>query len=234
MSIPRFPGRTPRHGPVAAAALLVAVPFLLAVPAADADTYKWVDRQGQVHYTDTPPPQGVPFDVIKAPAHSATPPPPPSTSPALQTAPPSPPPKPAPAVPADDTAAKQGACVDALYQIALLNEKQPVYKPLAGGKRHYIDDPERPAEIERLQTLRDANCSEDPATFQAQQRRARDLMFAMSRNCLEALDKLANYEDPATHTPDDQLERQRAFVAQYCRGAERTDLWRGDAFRDYR
>lgn len=234
MAATQSPVRGSRRVTPATAAALLGALLVVAIPAADADTYRWIDKQGQVHYTDTPPPQGVPYDVIKAPAHRAAPPPPPSTPPALQPAPPSPPPKPAPAVPPDDTAARDSACVDALYQIALLNEKQPVYKPLAGGKRHYIDDPERPAEIERLQALRDANCSEDSATIQAQQRRARDLMFAMSRNCLEALDKLANYEDPATRTPNDQIERQRAFVAQYCRGAERTDLWRGDAFRDYR
>jgi hypothetical protein len=56
-------------------------------------------------------------------------------------------------------------------------------------------------------------------------------MAALSRQCAEARDKLAAYEDPATHTPDDQIERQRAFVERHCRGGERTDLWLGDWIR---
>jgi len=128
-------------------------------------------------------------------------------------------------------AAQDRACVDALYQITLLNERRPVFKQAADGSRRYIEDSERPAELARLQRVRDQTCSDDPTTRRSQEQGAGQLMFAMSPGCADARDKLANYEDPATHTPDSQIERQRAFVEQKCRGGERIDLWRGDWIR---
>jgi len=130
-----------------------------------------------------------------------------------------------------DAAAQDRACVDALYQITLLNERRPVFKQAADGSRRYIEDAERPAELARLLGVRDQSCSDDPTTRRSQEQGADQLMFAMSPGCAEARDKLANYEDPATHTPDDQIARQRAFVEQHCRGGERIDLWRGDWIR---
>jgi hypothetical protein len=209
---------------------LVALLVGLAIPFAGADTYKWVDKQGQVHYTDSPP-AGVPYEVIAAPRVPAAPLParPPSTAaPAPIFAAPA---TPAPKAPAVDAAAVDRACVDALYQITLLNERRPVFKQAADGSRRYIEDAERPAELARLLGLRDQTCSGDAATRRSQDQRADQLMIAMSPGCAEARDKLANYEDPATHTPDDQIMRQRAFVEQKCRGGERSDLWRGDWIR---
>jgi len=209
---------------------LIALLVGLAIPVADADTYKWVDKQGQVHYTDTPP-AGVPYEVIAAPSAPATP--LPARAPSTATPPPiaAAPAKPAPTAPVLDAAAQDRACVDALFQITLLNQRQPVFKQAADGSRRYIEDSERPAELARLQRVRDQTCSDDPTTRRSQEQRADQLMIAMSPRCAEARDKLANYEDPATHTPDDQIERQRAFVEQHCRGGERTDLWQGDWIR---
>jgi hypothetical protein len=50
-------------------------------------------------------------------------------------------------------------CVEALYELALLEGKYKVYKPAAGDARTYLDDADRPAEIARLQAVRDASCS---------------------------------------------------------------------------
>jgi hypothetical protein len=127
--------------------------------------------------------------------------------------------------------ASDSDCVDALYQVAVLEQQRPVFKQATDGTRRYLDDADRPAELARLRALRDANCSDDPETRESQQQRAEELMAALSRQCAEARDKLAAYEDPATHTPDDQIERQRAFVERHCRGGERTDLWLGDWIR---
>lgn len=202
----------------------------LAVPMAHADTYKWVDKQGQVHYSDTPP-VGVHYEVIAAPRAPAAAPAaaaPSTATPLPATAEPA---RPAPSALVVDDAAGDRACVDALYQITLLNQRQPVFKQAADGSRRYVEDAERPAEIARLQGVRDQNCSDDPTSQRSQAQRAGQLMVAMSPGCAEARDKLANYEDPATHTPDDQIARQRAFVEQNCRGGERIDLWRGDWIR---
>jgi len=209
---------------------LVALLVWLAIPIAGADTYKWVDKQGQVHYTDTPP-AGVPYEVIAAPRAPAAPLPahPPSTAapPPISAAPATP----APISQAVNAAADDRVCVDALYQITLLNERRPVFKQATDGSRRYIEDAERPAELARLQGVRDQTCSDDSTTRRSQEQHADQLMIAMSPGCAEARDKLANYEDPATHTPDDQIARQRAFAEQNCRGGERIDLWGGDWIR---
>jgi len=209
---------------------LTAALVVLAIPMADAGTYKWVDKQGQVHYSDTPP-VGVHYEVIAAPHSPAAA--PPAAAPSTATPSPSPavPARPVPSTPVVDDVAKDRTCVDALYQLTLLNQRQPVFKQAADGSRRYIEDGERPAEIVRLQAERDQNCSDDPATHRLQVQRAGQLMTAMSPRCAEARDELANYEDPATHTPDDQIARQRAFVEQNCSGGERVDLWRGDWIR---
>lgn len=209
---------------------LIALLVGVATPVADANTYKWVDEQGQVHYTDTPP-AGVPYEVITAPRAPAAPPSARAPSTAMPLAAPAAPASPAPTGPVVDAAAQDHTCVDALYQITLLNQRQPVFKQFADGSRRYIEDAERPAELARLQQVRDQACSDDPATLESQEQRAGQLMRAMSPRCAEARDQLANYQDPATHTPDDQIARQRAFVEQNCRGGERVDLWRGDWIR---
>lgn len=208
--------------------VLVTALAALAIPTAEADTYKWVDEQGHVHFSDTPP-VGVRYETIApsrappaAPRAPATAAPPPSTTV---------PPRPAPPAPVVDEVGQDRACVDALYQIELLNQRQPVFKQAADGSRRYIEDTERPAEVARLEAVRDQNCSDDPATRHSQVQRAGQLMVAMSPRCAEARDQLASYEDPATHTPDDQIARQRAFVERNCGGGERIDLWRGDWIR---
>lgn len=193
-----------------------------------ATTYKWVDRDGQVHLSDTPP-QGMPYEVIVTPDRAPAPPPQTPSRPAPPT-PAAPAPPTAPTSPSDE-ARRDAACVDALYQVELLGQQRPVFRQAPDGTRVYLADADRPAELQRLLRERDANCSDDPAVRAAQQRRSNELMISLSRQCAEARDKLANYEDPDTHTPDDVIERQRARVEQYCRGSERLDLWLGDWIR---
>ncbi|MBK6350196.1 MAG: DUF4124 domain-containing protein [Proteobacteria bacterium] len=45
---------------------------ILLLPLLLGTTYKWVDPQGQVHFSDSPPPAGTAYEVV------ATPPPPPA------------------------------------------------------------------------------------------------------------------------------------------------------------
>lgn len=226
----RWSGLRLRFGAFARGIGLSALLVGLAIPVADADTYKWVDKQGQVHYTDIPP-VGVPYEVIAAPRAPAAP--LPARAPSSATPPPisAAPAKPVSTAPPVEAAAQDRACVDALYQITLLNQRQPVFMQAADGSRRYIADAERPAELARLLGVRDRTCSDDPTTRRSQEQGAGQLMVAMSPRCAEARDKLANYEDPATHTPEDQITRERAFVEQNCRGGERIDLWRGDWIR---
>ena len=230
MAPAQLPGRRPRHHVASSGVGLLALLLGLVPPGTEADTYKWVDRQGQVHYSDTPP-VDVPYEIIGTPGRPASLPPTPGPTGAAPPRPATEPPKAAPAESPADAAARDRACVDALYQVALLNQQRPVFRQAPDGSRRYLEDAARPAELERLLGVRDANCSDDPGTRRSQEQRAEELMMALSRRCAEARDKLANYEDPATHTPDDQIERQRAFVERYCRGGERTDVWLGDWIR---
>lgn len=49
--------------------------LLIGVTAVSADVYKWVDQQGETHYSQSPPPQNQKAELIKAP-------PPPAINPA--------------------------------------------------------------------------------------------------------------------------------------------------------
>jgi hypothetical protein len=44
--------------------LLIATALLLAAPLVVAQTYKWTDANGTVHYSDSPPPQGTKYNKV--------------------------------------------------------------------------------------------------------------------------------------------------------------------------
>jgi hypothetical protein len=214
----------------AAVRLLAVVALACIGPVVTADTYKWVDASGQVHYSDTPP-AGIPYEVIRTPtstpATPAEPLPerPPVVSPA-GTVPVQRAPQHAGTSAADS--ARDRACVDALYQSALLNEKRRAYRPGPGGTRTYLADDARPAELERLARERDANCSDDPATRSSQERRAAELGVTLSPDCQTSRGKLDLMLDPASRTPDSEIERQRDYLKEHCPGEDRADLWMAD------
>jgi hypothetical protein len=213
---------------ITASCLLV----LLCTPCLAATTYKWVDERGQVHFTDAPP-VGVAYEIIAGPSRS------PEHAAAMPSSPVSAatgtPPGPVP-VAAKGTAAvppvihsrDDGKCVDALYQINLLGEKRRVFKPGPDGTRDYIDDADRPAEIERLGRQRDENCSADPAERKAQDLRADQLMESLSPDCQSAREDLQDMQSPSTRTPASEIERKRQYVSDHCPGEDRTDLWMAD------
>lgn len=223
-----FPSRRRMTWTVAARHCGLSLLAVLAIaPGAVATTYKWVDERGQVHYSDTPP-SGVTYEIVPAPHHVPAP-PPPAAAPAPAVAAPAAPPQPAPSTePAATPAPDDGKCVDALYQIALLSEKRRAFKPGPNDTRIYIEDRDRPAEIERLSRERDTNCSDEQATRMSQQQRAAELMQTLSPDCQSAREKLENMLSPSTRTPDSEIERQRAYLQEHCPGAGRDDLWMAD------
>lgn len=120
--------------------LLVALLFVVGA------IYKWVDAQGRVHYSDTPPP-GREDEVV-------------TTSPG----------------PSDEQQAEArqrsqeaGAelavqvCADAQVQRMTLDLQTPVYRRASGGVRVFPADLERPAEKLRLDDVIARNCSDDPS-----------------------------------------------------------------------
>jgi hypothetical protein len=200
-------------------ALLLLVPLLLGT------TYRWIDRQGQVHYTDTPPPAGTDYEIVAAP-HAPAPvePAPPPEAPQAQPAAAPPPVVPEVAVATRD----EGLCIDALYQLQVLAGQWRVYKPGPGDDRTYLNDRDRPAEIGRLTRQRDANCSEDPATLDSQRQRADELFRALSPECREAREKLQNMLRSTARTAPSHIENQQAFIAQRCPDLSREGVWLQD------
>jgi hypothetical protein len=215
---------------------LVLLGIALLVPCLLGTTYKWTDAQGQVHFTDTPPPAGVPYEAIGAP-HGPTPAAavaPPTVAPAAE-------PQPAavaPALPVDQRAVavptdvrNDARCVEALFQLQLLVEKYKVYKGPDDARR-YLDDADRPAEIERLTRVRDESCSEDPQVQGSQQRRAAQLFQTLHPQCREARERLANLQRPSARSSPGDIELQRDYIIRSCPEIpgvdERTDLWRAD------
>jgi hypothetical protein len=199
---------------------------LALAPCALATTYKWVDEHGQVHYTDTPP-AGIAYEIV-APPHPPPAPPPPAAMPATVTPEAAGPQQVPAAEPVATPAPDDGKCVDALYQIELLGEKRRAFRPGPDDTRIYIEDRDRPSEIERLSRERDANCSSDPELRQSQQLRADQLMQTLSPDCQSAREKLEDMLSPSTRTPDSEIERQRIYLQDHCPGPGRSDLWMAD------
>lgn len=201
------------------------LPILL-VPLLLGTTYKWVDRQGQVHYTDTPPPAGTAHEVIAAP-HLPSPevPAPPSVTPQV------PPVEVLLGQPVLGTAAAgrdDDRCVDALYQLQVLAGQWRVYKPGPGDDRTYLHDRDRPAEIERLSRERDESCGDDPSVRDSQWRRADELFQALGPECREAREKLQNMLRPTARTAPSHIENQQAFIAARCPDVSREGVWLQD------
>lgn len=129
------------------------------------------------------------------------------------------------------TARDDERCVEALFQLQLLVGKYKVYKGPDDARR-YLDDPDRPAEIERLARERDESCSHDQPLQGSQQRRAAQLFQALHPDCREAREKLVNMQRPSARSSPGDVEKQREYVARLCPeipGVDsRTDLWRAD------
>jgi hypothetical protein len=213
--------RKSRHAASITLTLILLVPLLLGT------TYKWIDEQGQLHYTDTAPPAGTAYEIVAAP-HAPAPveqqAPPPVTAETL-------PAEPTPSATVPEVAAAagdDGRCVDALYQLQVLAGGWRVYKPGPGTDRTYLHDRDRPAEIERLSRERDDNCSDDPAVLDSQRRRADELFRALGPDCREAREKLENMQRPTARTAPSHIENQRAFIAARCPDLSRDGVWLQD------
>jgi hypothetical protein len=119
-------------------------------------------------------------------------------------------------------------CVDALFQLQVLQGDWKVYKAGPGDERTYLADRDRPVEIARLERERDASCSDDPDTLASQRRRASDLFQAMSPDCREAREKLQNLQRPTARSAPSDVERQQAWITAHCPGVQRDGVWLAD------
>lgn len=119
-------------------------------------------------------------------------------------------------------------CVDALFQLQVLAGDWKVYKAGPGDERFYLDDRDRPAEIERLARERDATCSDDPEALASQKRRAADLFLSMSPDCREAREKLLNLQRPTAKSAPSDIAKQQAWIAAHCPDVHRDGVWLAD------
>jgi hypothetical protein len=206
--------------------------FLLA-PLLMGTTYKWIDPQGQVHFSDAPPSAGTAYEVV-APTRL----PPVSPSAPLATRPAPEAPEAVPPATADsqareaddisDAPAADTRCVDALFQLKVLAGDWKVYRPGPGNDRTYLSDRDRPAEIARLSSERDSSCSEEPEVLALQQQRASELFEALSPGCREAREKLLNLQRPTAHSAPSDIEKQQAYIAAHCPDVSRDGVWLAD------
>lgn len=212
----------------------VAVAAILLTPLLLGATYKWIDKQGQVHFTDSPPPAGVAYEIVAPPPRSPSAPSMATPAPVAPAAVPAAVPAPLPESPADAVDATAGTapddtrCVDALYQLQVLAGDWRVYKPVPGNERTYLNDRDRPLEIGRLGIERDANCSDEPDLLASQKRRASELFQALSPGCREAREKLQNLQKPTARSAPSDIQKQQDYIRTHCPDVSRDGVWLAD------
>ena len=119
-------------------------------------------------------------------------------------------------------------CVKALAQLKLLKEPVRVYKQGQGESRVYLPDRDRPGEIQRLNERAVASCSADDDVRRQQDANANRLIIALSVRCAAYRDELAMLQRPGSRAREQDIERRRLFVAEYCPDVSREDVWLPD------
>ena len=139
--------------------LIAALLVCAALPAVGQSIYSWKDSSGQVHYSDTPPPEGNTRTLKRTPLAPAAK----ATSAADQGSPAAPSAaeqelafrkRRAEAAEADEKARKDKArdeerqrdCADAKAQLAGLESGQRLTRFTANGEKEYLDDEQRAIE----------------------------------------------------------------------------------------
>jgi hypothetical protein len=156
---------------------VLAIGLLLAFAAgASAQLYRWVDKDGKVRYSDTPP-VGVKATTLRPPPGSYAPAPAPGAGAEAKDA------KKGPLTPAEqeadfrkrqmeaqkardkddqasrDALAKQDNCARARESLASLESGQRITRAGADGERYYIDDAQRAAEIDKARQSVNSWCN---------------------------------------------------------------------------
>lgn len=209
--------------------------FTLLGPFAFADIYKWVDKDGKVHFGDKPP-QGMESERMQV-EPSAVPVQPDEgelrrrrlleqaekdaarriEAQRARAA--------AEQAEKEEHLAQEQRCLEARKQLAVLQEQLPVYRDEEGkfrakwlhdtyqGERKYLDDAIRTSEIKRARQKIATNCQRpDDAEEQelARKQWIRGEWCAAARADLEALER------PGARTPRQTLEEKRQEVERYC------------------
>ena len=116
-------------------------------------------------------------------------------------------------------------CVDALEQLEALQTVAPVYKLTEVHKRRYLDDADRPAEVDRLKIIVADSCSAKPKHRQRQESEAERLHLVRSAGCMQDRDRLSMMEKKDARTPEDDLARTRKRVLAQCPDVDLSNVW---------
>lgn len=111
-------------------------------------------------------------------------------------------------------------CVEALEQVATIKTQLPVYKFTADGQQQYLQDADRPAEIDRLEEIIGTNCSANPQIRSSEESAAQRLHAIRSPDCAAERDKLALMAKPESRESADSVAEQHRRVLQRCSVAE--------------
>ena len=206
---------------------IIAALVLLAL--ATGTVYKWVDEQGRVHYSDTPPPDQKAKVVEMAPAPSvadqqaaaerlkriqAE-----SAEAAERTAEEAKTQRLAMLSEEAESASKHTACVNALQQRRVLDVQAPVYRRGAGGERLYITDAERVDERARFDIIIARNCSKDTEARRGELNDSRVLSVGRRADCVDLRERIEKLE-----ASTDREDREKLKVLQNLRDAKCPDV----------
>jgi hypothetical protein len=220
--------------------MLVGLVLLLGLTAGA--IYKWVDKEGKVHYSDQPPPGQSAQVVEVAPGPTA------AQQEAAQK-------KlqelttesaeisqrlekeralrrEAARQSVQEQAERRAACVEALQQSAVLNVVAPVYKRRPTGKgtyaRTYITDAERVAELGRLQQVIAVSCSDDATARRAEQAEALQLEMSRLPWCVEMREEAERLVALGTAEARERLAQVQAEMQEQratCREVPLDGVW---------
>jgi hypothetical protein len=220
--------------------MLVGLVLLLGLTAGA--IYKWVDKEGKVHYSDQPPPGQSAQVVEVAPGPTAAQQEAAQrklqelttesaeisrrleTERALR--------REAAGQSVREEAERRATCVEALQQSAVLNVVAPVYKRRPTGKgtyaRIYITDAERVVELGRLQQVIGASCSEDATARQAEQADALQLEMSRLPWCVEMREEAERLVALGTAEARERLAQVQAEMQKLratCREVPLDGVW---------
>ena len=211
-------------------ALLVALLFVVGA------VYKWVDKEGKVHYSDKPPPGQAAATVTVAPGPTAeqqtqaqarlqalkesaqreA-----ATSEAARTQP-----QPAQQSEMVEAALAVQVCADARVQRMTLDLQMPIYRRGRGSERVYLADNDRAAEKQRLDQAIAEFCSDDQAAKAAQQRRFLELSLGRRPACVglrDALDELK--AKPARESAEQVQQLTEKLTTYRCYPVPIEQVW---------
>jgi hypothetical protein len=213
---------TPDRSRVGLFALLLALCFAVGA------VYKWVDEQGNVHYSDTPPPgresqvvpiapgptaaqrvqaerqaaEGAQSAQREAAERSAA-------QAAQQSA------RQAQATAAAGAELAVQVCADAMVQRMTLDLQTPVYRRSHSGEFIYLADADRPAEKKRLDDVVARYCSNEPAAKSSQRQRFLELSLGRRANCVDLRDELEMRKARPNGDEAEQIQRLTERLETY-------------------